>query len=159
MLFLFVPAAAALYLLNASWLAAPPAGRPTVIAQRGLAQRYDLEDVDDRTCIAGRMLPPSHRFIDNTLPSIEAAFALGADVVEVDVRVTRDHQFVLFHDWDLGCRTDATGPLADRSVDELKKLDVGYGYTANKGNSFPLRGLGLGLMPTLEEALKARPRV
>jgi glycerophosphoryl diester phosphodiesterase len=152
-----VAAGAGVYLLNASWLAPAPSGRPTVIAQRGLHQVYGREGVDDETCTARRIPPPSHRVIDNTLPSIDAAFALGADVVEIDVKLTKDREFVLFHDDALECRTDGTGRVMERTLAELKTLDVGYGYTADEGKTFPLRGRGIGLMPTLEEALKAHP--
>jgi glycerophosphoryl diester phosphodiesterase len=146
-----------LYLVNASWLASPPVGRPTVIAQRGLHQVYGREGVDDDTCTARRIPPPSHKFIDNTLASIAAAFDLGAAVVEVDVKLTKDHQFVLFHDNALECRTDGTGWVSEHTLAELKTLDVGFGYSADDGKSFPLRGTGVGLMPSLEEALKAKP--
>jgi glycerophosphoryl diester phosphodiesterase len=149
---------AGLYLVHASWLASPPSGRPTVIAQRGLHQVYGREGVDDDTCTARRIPPPSHRFIDNTLPSIAAAFDLGADVVEVDAKLTKDHQFVLFHDNALECRTDGTGWVGERTLAELKTLDVRFGYTADDGKSFPLRGRGVGLMPSLEEALTAHPK-
>lgn len=146
-----------LFLVNASWLASPPSGRPTVIAQRGLHQVYGREGVDDETCTARRIPPPSHMFIDNTLPSISAAFGLGADVVEVDVKLTKDRQFVLFHDNALECRTDGIGWVSEHTLAELKTLDVGFGYSADDGESFPLRGKGVGLMPSLEEALKANP--
>ena len=148
---------AGLYLVNASWLASPPSGRSTVIAQRGLHQVYGREGVDDESCTARRIPPPPHMFIDNTLPSIAAAFAMGADVVEVDVKLTKDREFVLFHDNALECRTNGTGSVGERTLAELQTLDVGYGYTADDGQSFPLRGKGVGLMPSLEEALKARP--
>jgi glycerophosphoryl diester phosphodiesterase len=39
----------------------------------------------------------------------------------------------------------------------LKKLDIGYGYTADGGKTYPFRGKGVGLMPTLEEVLAAFP--
>jgi len=39
----------------------------------------------------------------------------------------------------------------------LKKLDIGYGYTPDGGKTYPLRGLGVGMMPTLEEVLMAFP--
>src|SRR3984885_10890625 len=149
--------AVGLYLVNASWLASPPSGRPTVIAQRGLHQVYGRGGVDDETCTAHHIPPPSHMFIDNTLPSIAAAFAMGADVVEVDVKLTKDREFVLFHDNALKCRTNGTGWVGERTLAELQTLDVGYGYTADDGKSFPLRGKGVGLMPSLEEALKAHP--
>ncbi|AXE23220.1 glycerophosphodiester phosphodiesterase [Streptomyces globosus] len=48
------------------------------------------------TAVAHRGDP--HRFPENTLPSIRSAFALGADAVEVDVRLTRDGEAVLLHD-------------------------------------------------------------
>ena len=152
-----VAVGAGLYFLNASWLAPVPSGRPTLIAQRGLHQVYGREGVDDETCTARRIPPPSHMFIDNTLPSIAAAFALGADVVEADVRFTKDREFVLFHDDALECRTNGKGRVADRALAELKTLDVGYGYTADDGKTFPLRGKGIGMMPALEEAMKAYP--
>jgi glycerophosphoryl diester phosphodiesterase len=148
---------AGLYLVNASWLASPSFGRPTVIAQRGLHQMYSREGIDDETCTARHIPPPSHIFIDNTLPSIAAAFDLGADVVEVDVKLTKDHEFVLFHDNALECRTDGTGWVGEHTLAELKALDVGFGYTADDGKSFPLRGKGVGLMASLEETLKAHP--
>jgi len=102
-------------LLNASWPATAPPGRPTLIAQRGLHQTYTSEGIDDQTCTAQHILPPAHSMIDNALPSIAAAFFFGADVVEIDVRQTKDDQFVLFHDYSLDCRTDAVGPVAEQA--------------------------------------------
>lgn len=62
---------------------------PTVIPQRGVAQRYrSAQAADDAECSAAMILPPSHSYIDNTVPSIEAAHAAGADVVEIDLRST-----------------------------------------------------------------------
>jgi glycerophosphoryl diester phosphodiesterase len=150
---------AGLSLLNASWLAAPGHGTPRVIAQRGASQQYRWTQAaeDDTACTARLIRPPSHSLIDNTLPSIEAAMAAGADVVEIDIRITADHQFVLFHDDGLACRTDGSGRVSERSVPELQSLDVGYGYTADDGKSYPLRGKGVGLMPTLADALRSHP--
>jgi glycerophosphoryl diester phosphodiesterase len=148
---------ACLYLLNASWLAAPPSGRPTLVAQRGVHQVFDPRGVDNDTCTATRIPPPTHSLIDNTLPSIAAGFSAGADVVEVDVRQTRDRQFVLFHDLALDCRTNGRGPIIAHTVNELEPLDVGFGYTADGGRTHPLRGKGVGQMTTLEKALRAFP--
>jgi len=117
-----------------------------------------LSEVSDDSCTARSIFPPSHLLIDNTPPSIEAAIAAGADVVEIDIRETRDHQFVLFHDADLACRTNGSGLVFEHSVTELKALDVGYGYTADEARTFPLRGSGVGLLPTLAEVLHRYPR-
>ena len=37
---------------------------------------------------------------------MRAAFDSGADVVELDVHLTPDGKFAVFHDWTLDCRTD-----------------------------------------------------
>ena len=147
----------ALFLLNASWLAAPPSGRPRIVAQRGFAQAYALSEVTDNTCTARLITPPRHSFIDNTLPSIGAALAAEADIVEIDVRITKDHQFVLFHDYGLDCRTDGSGLISEHSLAELHDIDVGYGYTADGGRTFPIRGKGVGMMPTLASVLQTFP--
>ena len=148
----------ALYGANASWLAIPPHGTPRVIAQRGFEQHYIAgEVVADDACTARQILPPTHAFIDNTIPSIEAARRAGADVVEIDIRATKDRQFVLSHDDELTCRTDGAGRVSERLASELKVLDAGYGYTADQGKTFPLRGKGVGLIPTLAEVLHQYP--
>jgi glycerophosphoryl diester phosphodiesterase len=148
---------ASLYFANASWVADHGHGTPRVIAQRGVSQTYSLGKITDDSCTARFILPPSHALIDNTLPSLEAAIEAGADVVEIDIRATGDHQFVLFHDDGLACRTEGSGRISEHSVSELKTLDVGYGYTADGGKTFPLRGKGVGLMPTLAEVLQKYP--
>jgi glycerophosphoryl diester phosphodiesterase len=146
-----------LYLANASWLISAAHGVPRVVAQRGVSQAYRSGRMVEDSCTARSILPPSHLLIDNTTPSIAAAFAAGADVVEIDIRITRDNQFVLFHDDGLACRTDGSGRVSEHAVSELKALDIGYGYTADEGKSFPLRGKGVGLMPTLAEVLHSYP--
>lgn len=149
--------AAALFLLNSDALAPPVSGPPALLAHRGVAQRFDETGLRNDTCTAARMLPPRHGFLENTLPSIAASFAAGADVVEIDVHPTTDGQFAVFHDWTLDCRTEGRGPTRSHAMADLRKLDVGYGYTADGGRSFPFRGKGVGLMPSLDEVLAAFP--
>ncbi|MDB5693231.1 MAG: glycerophosphodiester phosphodiesterase [Alphaproteobacteria bacterium] len=147
-----------LTLINASWLAPRPPGRLIVVANRGIAIPFDHQGIDDRACTARRIKPPGDNdYIENTLPSIYKAGRFGADAVEVQVHPTRDGRMVVFHDWTLDCRTDGHGPVREHSLAELKKLDVGYGYTADGGKTFPLRGRGIGGMPTVEELLREVP--
>lgn len=143
---------------NASPFAPEAQGRPVLLAQRGVHQVFDEEGVDAKTCTARRLKAVEHGFIDNSLPSIAAAFAAGADIVEVDVRQARGGEFVLFHDAGLECRTQGKGRVFDADLASLKALDIGYGYSADGGRTFPLRGKGVGMMPSLAEALAAFPR-
>jgi len=150
--------AAAIYLNNTNLLARHHGGQPVLLAHRGMAQRFDERDLNNDTCTAARMLPPTHAYLENTIDSMRAGFAAGADVVEFDVHPTTDGEFAVFHDWTLDCRTDGRGVTREHSMAYLKKLDIGHGYTADGGKSFPFRGKGIGMMPTLGEVLEAFPQ-
>jgi glycerophosphoryl diester phosphodiesterase len=120
-------------------------------------QTYDKTGVGNDTCTADRIRPPTHDLIENTLPSMEAAFAAGADVIELDVHLTPDKQFAVMHDWTVDCRTEGQGVTEQLDMAYLKTLDLGHGYTADGGKTFPLRGKGVGMMPTLPEVLARFP--
>jgi glycerophosphoryl diester phosphodiesterase len=142
---------------NTNLLATRAPGEPELLAHRGIAQRFDTTDLRGDTCTAARILAPEHEFLENTIASMRAAFEAGADVVEIDVHPTTDGQFAVFHDWTLDCRTDGKGVTRERAMTELRTLDIGYGYTADGGQTFPFRGKGVGLMPSLDEVLKTFP--
>jgi glycerophosphoryl diester phosphodiesterase len=146
---------AAIYLWNASWLAPAPSGEVRLIAHRGLHQNFDLSGVKSDTCTATRIRAPIVPEIENTLPAMQAAFAAGAYAVELDVHPTTDGKFAVFHDWTLDCRTEGSGETRSHDMAYLKTLDVGYGYTAVGGQSFPLRGTGVGMMPELSDVMAA----
>jgi glycerophosphoryl diester phosphodiesterase len=61
---------------------------------------------------------------ENTLESFALALKQGADVLETDLRITRDGVIVLFHDARLGRMTDGSGPLFAHSLAELKRLKL-----------------------------------
>ena len=143
-------------LLNASWIAGKQPGRLVVVAQRGISQT--IERGEEGGCTAARIRPAEDNlYIENSLPSLYKAHRLGADALSVDVQRSRDGQVVLFRDATLECRTNGRGRVGERTLAELKALDIGYGYTAGDGAGFPLRGRGVGGMPTVEEALREVP--
>lgn len=149
--------AAGVYVFNASWRANAEPGGPKLLSHRGVHQTYHREELTDDTCTAERIDPPTHDYIENTIPSMRAAFVAGADVVELDVHPTTDGYFAVMHDWTLDCRTEGSGATRSHALSYLKTLDLGYGYTADEGKTFPLRGKGIGLMPELGEVLAEFP--
>ena len=158
LLWLFAALVAWLTLSNASFLAPDPVGKPKLIAHRGGALVIEVIDAAGRdTCTAAHAYPPTHDVFENTPESMRWAVGLGAAMVEVDVAPTKDGRMVLFHDWTVDCRTDGKGETRDLTLAELKALDIGYGYTADGGKTFPLRGKRIGKMPTVEEGLAALP--
>jgi glycerophosphoryl diester phosphodiesterase len=147
--------AALIYVNNSDLFSRPVAGKPKLLAHRGLAQTFGHVGLKGDTCTATRIHTPEHPFIENTLASMEAAFGAGADIVELDVHPTTDGRFAVFHDWTLDCRTDGKGVTREQSMADLARLDVGYGYTADGGKTFPFRGKGVGLLPSLDGVLAA----
>ncbi len=143
---------------NSSLFASTENNQTQLVAHRGVHQTFSRENLENDTCTATRIYPVSHGFIENTIPSMRAAFEAGADVVELDVHLTADKQFAVMHDWTVDCRTDGTGVTQELDMAYLKSLDVGYGYTADGGETYPLRRTGIGLMPTLREVFEAFPQ-
>lgn len=149
--------AAFIFLNNTTWLVFERPRGPVLLAHRGLAQTYDAAGIERDTCTAARIHPPEHPFLENTLPSMRAAFEAGADIVEFDIHPTTDGHFAVFHDWTLDCRTEGHGVTREHTLAQLKALDIGYGYSADGGKTYPFRGLGIGMMPSLDEVLDAFP--
>lgn len=78
-------------------------------------------------------------------------------MVEFDVQLTKDGQLAVFHDATLEYRTNGSGAVREHTMAQLKALDVGYGYTVDNGKTYPFRGKGVGLMPSLSDVLERFP--
>jgi glycerophosphoryl diester phosphodiesterase len=154
---LLAVAALLLTFVNASWLAPKPLGGVKLIAHRGVAQLLDHKGIDRDSCTATRIEPPVHDYLENTVRSMQAAALIGADIVEIDIAPTADGRIAIFHDWTLDCRTNGKGETRGKTLAELQALDIGYGYTADGGKTFPFRGKRKDRLPSLEEALAALP--
>jgi glycerophosphoryl diester phosphodiesterase len=112
--------------------------------------------LETRRQITGRVSIVGHRGAltcapENTMASFREALGQGADMVELDVQLSADGHVVVLHDDWLDRTTDGHGPLAERTLAELKTLDA--------GSWFDPRFAGEPI-PTLEEVLVwARDRI
>jgi len=143
--------------VNASWMDNPPGGHLLLIANGGISQQY-APGARRTACPASAILPPIHAIFEDTLRGVSTAERMGADLVAIDVQRTADDALVLFPDTDLACRTQGKGAVAALKQADLAALDVGFGYTADGGKTFPLRGKGLGLIPPLDDVIAAAPK-
>jgi glycerophosphoryl diester phosphodiesterase len=75
---------------------------------------------------------------ENTLPAFALALGQGADGVELDVQLTRDHEVVVIHDETLERTTDGHGWVADHSLAALRSLDASAGRPGFSGTQIPL---------------------
>jgi len=78
----------------------------------------------------GRTINCAHRGAsgqapENTLGALNRALALGADMAEIDVRLTADGLLAVIHDATLERTTDGTGLVAAWTMAELAELDAG----------------------------------
>ena len=91
----------------------------------------------------------------NTLAMMRAAVAAGADVIDVDVRVTGDGVLVASHDDDLRATTDTPGTIHTKTIAQLRTLDAARTWPG-ANHDYPLRGHGV-TIPTVREILDAFP--
>jgi glycerophosphoryl diester phosphodiesterase len=77
--------------------------RPRVIAHRGFSGRAP----------------------ENTSAAVRRAIEVKADMVEIDVLLSRDREVVVIHDDTLERTTDGKGPVAAHTLEEIRRLDAG----------------------------------
>lgn len=104
------------------------AERPLVFAHRG-----------------GAALAP-----ENTLKAFEQGLRLGADGLELDVRLSSDGIVMVHHDRLLERTTNLHGPIGARTAGELARADAGWHF--RREGEFPFRGFGI-TVPTLADVL------
>lgn len=75
----------------------------------------------------------SAAFAEHTRAAYLKALADGADGVECDVHLTRDQHVVLLHDANLDRTSNGTGPVSEKTLDELRALD----FSSWKGARIP----------------------
>jgi glycerophosphoryl diester phosphodiesterase len=66
-------------------------------------------------------------FPENTMKAYQNAIAHGAHAIEIDLRTTKDGEIVIMHDATVDRTTNGSGNLADMTLAELKRLDLGEG--------------------------------
>jgi glycerophosphoryl diester phosphodiesterase len=94
---------------------------------------------------------------ENTLEAVRLAFEkYKVDMVEVDLRLSKDGVPIILHDETLDRTTDGKGPVSHYTVEEIKKKDAGFHFDPEKKGEFPYRGKGV-TVPTFQELLKEYP--
>ncbi|MCH8948177.1 MAG: hypothetical protein IH789_11225 [Acidobacteria bacterium] len=73
---------------------------------------------------------------------------LGADGIELDVRLTKDEKLVVFHDRCLDRTSNGAGPVNHRTLDEVRSLDAGTWFDSEFGGQ---------RIPTLDDVFEFLP--
>lgn len=116
----------------------------------------------------------------NTIYAFRRAIAAGADMLELDIGVTKDGHVVVEHDTTLDGRTSGKGTIASHTLHEVQRVDAAYWFSPKGPNhydhtrraaEYPLRGVATGkrkppkgfsrsdfTVPTLAAVLRAFPK-
>jgi len=116
--------------------------------QIDMKQKFQLIEQLDRD--GDHFLTIAHRgasayYPENTMAAFEAAIDMKADMMELDILLSKDGKLVVIHDETLDRTTNGTGPVAEHTLAELKQLDAGSWFD-KKFKGEPI--------PTLREALE-----
>ncbi|MQG44446.1 MAG: hypothetical protein FI712_01850 [SAR202 cluster bacterium] len=85
---------------------------------------------------------------ENTISAFQKALELGADGIELDVRLTKDDQLVVFHDRRLERTSNGNGPVNHSTLDEVRALNAGSWFASEFAGERP---------PTLDEVFESLP--
>lgn len=96
-------------------LTLPGKSRPYLMAHRG-----------------NRVLCP-----ENTLAAFRQALVDGADILETDLHLTADNEFVCIHDATVDRTTNGSGAVAQITLAEIKKLSAAYHFTGFEDEGIP----------------------
>ena len=86
---------------------------------------------------------------ENTLPALQEAAKLGAQMIEFDIQLTKDSVMILMHDDSVDRTTNGTGNVSNLTYKYIRSLDAGVKKSAKfKGTN----------IPTFEEVLAVMPQ-
>jgi glycerophosphoryl diester phosphodiesterase len=119
-------------------------------------------------------------FPSNTMYAFHKALKVGADMLELDVGVTKDGKVIVMHDTTVDGKTNGHGTVASKTLRQIKRLDAAYWFAPAASEhyshdlarrAYRFRGIATGRskppkgfkasdfrVPTLAEVLKAFPR-
>jgi glycerophosphoryl diester phosphodiesterase len=119
-------------------------------------------------------------FPSNTLYAFRKAVRAGADMLELDIGVTRDGKVIVMHDTTVDGKTNGHGTVASKTLEQIKRLDAAYWFAPGRDDhyshdhrapAYRFRGVATGRrpppkgftaadfrVPTLSEVMRAFPR-
>ncbi len=85
---------------------------------------------------------------ENTIAAFNRAIADGADMIELDVRLTGDFELVVLHDRSVRRTTGAKGRIKDLTIADLRTFDAGSWFSTEfAGERVPLLRAVIDILP------------
>lgn len=93
---------------------------------------------------------------EHTIAAFDKSSEFNVDGFEVDVRMTKDEEIVIFHDAYVDRTSNGAGRISNMTLDELQTLDFGYHFRDVEGNH-PFRNADNVKIVTLKELIQKYP--
>lgn len=89
-----------------------------------------------------RVILAAHRgdklkYPENTIPAFKAAIDFGVDMIETDIRMTKDGELVLIHDRSALRTTGVDKNIDELTLAEVKKLNAGHTFKPQMQTEIP----------------------
>jgi glycerophosphoryl diester phosphodiesterase len=119
-------------------------------------------------------------FPSNTMYAFRKALRAGADMLELDIGVTKDNKVIVMHDTTVDGKTNGHGTVSSKTLKQIKRLDAAYWFAPARrdhyghdhpASAYRFRGIATGRrmppkgftaadfrVPTLSEVMRAFPR-
>jgi glycerophosphoryl diester phosphodiesterase len=120
------------------------------------------------------------QFPSNTMYAYKKALRAGADMLELDIGVTRDNKVIVMHDTSVDRITNGHGLVSRKTLEQIRRLDAAFWFAPRaaehyshklKPSAYRFRGVATGKrppprgfsaadfrVPTLRQVLRAFPR-
>lgn len=105
--------------------------------------RQKLIDGDDTSVIVAAHRGDWRNFSENSLEGLEGAIAMGVDIVELDLQMTKDSVLIVMHDAKIDRTTTGKGIISQLTMDSIRKVNLKNGCAIRTQQK----------VPTLEEYL------
>lgn len=77
--------------------------------------------------IGHRGISSNKKYMENTLTTAIESVKLGANVIDIDTRLTKDGRLIAFHGWLIDRILEGTGEVRSYTLAELQKMKFRYG--------------------------------
>ena len=104
----------------------------------------EIHDPSSKTVLVACHRGDWRNYPENSLAAIESVIKMGADIVEIDLALTKDSMLVVCHDRTIDRTTTGKGLIADITYDSITHVNLKSGHGVGTRHK----------MPTLREALQ-----
>lgn len=95
----------------------------TGCAQKQAAEiRKEFLNTNSKNVLVASLRAVHHELPENSIPAIKEGIRLGVDIIETDVKISKDGIPMLMHDGKVDRTTNGKGNLEDQNYEELRKL-------------------------------------